>query len=645
MKKAIIKEQLQEKLNKRKVIAAAFYTFNFQPDFFENYILPTLVSHQTFSNSPIYNAVIWRTTPIPPTVVYYDDGIPKDKDSKAPLQDYTLCPVRITQFFHPKASYILVEDKNGKQSLIVLIGSNNITRAGWCDNIEAVTIEEISLYSKSSVDFINGHRTFIEEAQNLSTNPSHNFSVENQILDFLERIETTKNAEIAFHSSLEQSFQSFLEQNVFQKDTIKEVEIYSPFFQKTPVDGSKSLPLEVLQEQVEGSIKCLVPLKNHIEVQLEEHVFKNYQNERVIWCDYASNISKKLEGRYNHSKVYRFKGQRAIYTIIGSVNFTKNAWSQHRIGESGNVETAILYKEPLSHYISSLSRTEINENWTFLIKEEQIKDEKKNFFKKSPVIEFVINWQDNTISYLLKDHKILYLDICNLKLKKANAPRIIKLNTTAIHALAKNPILKVIEEDKDGKIEHYYYPHQIGILQRPFLHKLSFRDMRKIWELLGEPPELVISTIERLVNKYEKADGTTNEIIINSEGIINKMAAHIDGLVQLEHDLFQPKTTEDKIIENLTVDLFGSLPYYRRYLLDLVEKGELNKGFAWVILKILENDFYNNPYLHTRKTIQKAIVESKELDKLKSDIEELKDSLSLPQHQKHLNWISHQLSH
>jgi hypothetical protein len=169
--------------------------------------------------------------------------------------------------------------------------------------------------------------------------------------------------------------------------------------------------------------------------------------------------------------------------------------------------------------------------------------------------------------------------------------------------------------------------------------------MRKIWELLGEPPELVITTIERLVNKYEKADGTTDEIIINSEGIINKMAAHIDGLVQLEQDLFQTKTTEDKIIESLTVDLFGSLPYYRRYVLDLVEKGELNKGFAWVILKILENDFYTNPYLRTRKTIQKAIAESKELDKLKNDIEALKDSLSLPQQQKHLNWISHQLSH
>ena len=143
MNKEIIKQQLIEKIADKTVIAAAFYTFNFQPAFFENYVLPVLVPTLEFKNSRLYNAILWRKTTLPKVVVYYDDSIQKMSDSSAPLQDYELCPVRIERFFHPKASFILVQNKENERSLIVVLGSNNLTRAGWCDNIEVATIIEL----------------------------------------------------------------------------------------------------------------------------------------------------------------------------------------------------------------------------------------------------------------------------------------------------------------------------------------------------------------------------------------------------------------------------------------------------------------------------------------------------------------------
>ena len=39
MHKFILGEKLKEEINGRKIKAAVFHTFNFDPDFFENYLL------------------------------------------------------------------------------------------------------------------------------------------------------------------------------------------------------------------------------------------------------------------------------------------------------------------------------------------------------------------------------------------------------------------------------------------------------------------------------------------------------------------------------------------------------------------------------------------------------------------------------
>ncbi len=50
MEQFILKEKLKEQIGNRKVIAALFYTFNFDPKFFENYIMPLLYQRKKVKN-------------------------------------------------------------------------------------------------------------------------------------------------------------------------------------------------------------------------------------------------------------------------------------------------------------------------------------------------------------------------------------------------------------------------------------------------------------------------------------------------------------------------------------------------------------------------------------------------------------------
>jgi HKD family nuclease len=634
MKTEIIKQQLIETIAHRKVLAAIFNTFNFQPDFFENYVLPVLVPKLDFKNSRLYNAILWRKTKLPPTAVYYDDGVQKMPDSQAPLQDYELCPVRLPKFFHPKANYILVENEDGTKALIILLGSNNLTRAGWCENIEVATVLEVSEKANFSADFINAMIGFVQ--QNMEEYGNTKIA-EKTILNFLKSMEINKKpASIAFYQSWQGDFETFLQRYIFDKDDIEYVEVFSPFFQK---NINSSTPISILKKYIQKPIHCLIPFRHVTEIQLEKEVFTNYESNNVIWCDYK-NTNQSNEGfseRYNHSKVYRFKGKKANYTVIGSVNFTTNAWNGST--KNGNLEMAILFEEQ-KRFEQFLMPVNLKSDWLFLDENSQQEYEGETFFKKSPYFKFTINWQNQTLEFEPIDSvgkRNFKLDITDLGLPLKKA-KVYSLSKASIKSLAKNPTIKILEITTNQRYEYLYYPHQIGINQRPFLEKFTFQDIRKLWKLLSEEEidEVVAKALERLVSKYEKADGTVDTTLIE-EGIINKMAAHIDALVQLEQDLFQPHITEEKLQEFLIQDVIGSIPNYKRVY--ILEDVELNKGFVWVLLNIIKNQFYTrkkHPAWKVIKTSLKPIIQQ-----LEQEIKDLERTLDIEK--KHFEWAIKEL--
>ena len=60
MEQHVIIQKLVETIKGRKILAAVFYTFNFDVKLFENYLLPVFLPNVNFSDIEIRNSILWR---------------------------------------------------------------------------------------------------------------------------------------------------------------------------------------------------------------------------------------------------------------------------------------------------------------------------------------------------------------------------------------------------------------------------------------------------------------------------------------------------------------------------------------------------------------------------------------------------------
>ncbi len=94
MEQYVIIEKLKDLIKQRRVVAALFYTFNFDPKFFENYILTLFLPDVNFSDIEIQNTIFWRkyAAELPPVTVYCDFHA---KSTDAPSLGYTVKSIDI----------------------------------------------------------------------------------------------------------------------------------------------------------------------------------------------------------------------------------------------------------------------------------------------------------------------------------------------------------------------------------------------------------------------------------------------------------------------------------------------------------------------------------------------------------------------
>ena len=106
-----LKDALAKALENCRVKAALFTTFNFEPRFFENYVLPLLVPQEPFGQNELNNNIRWRILyrqkgKVPLVTVYVDQYAKSNAD--APLLDYTVHMIAMPGkgqnrgAFHPK---------------------------------------------------------------------------------------------------------------------------------------------------------------------------------------------------------------------------------------------------------------------------------------------------------------------------------------------------------------------------------------------------------------------------------------------------------------------------------------------------------------------------------------------------------------
>lgn len=338
MENAVISDKLKEMLADRTVRAAIFTTYTFEPEFLELEVLPLLIAGNTpFSTDDRVKRFQVRESLREadfPVDVFYDLPLFRQEGSSSPGMEYGCHGVdEGNRAFHAKLIFLLVHDKvKESDCLLVAAGSNNLTRAGWWDNIECQHWETVwpEVADAAFLSQLQNDLDYLAECQRL-VNPRRASAVR-RISEFLRECRASQYAEPVFYLGMARSSQNFPRFLRQQRDAIGlgtnwDLEIISPFFAE---DSAKREHTSFLDLGVER-ILLLLPQDEENTALCPKEYFEHIQAEqRVDWAEW-SDVSKKSLGlggaafRRLHAKIYRFYNRQRAWIFVGSVNFTHKA--------------------------------------------------------------------------------------------------------------------------------------------------------------------------------------------------------------------------------------------------------------------------------------------------------------------------------
>jgi hypothetical protein len=351
---AVLSEQLEERLQGRRLVAAVFLTFRFDPEFFEQEILPV------FLDVPLSHASAIKLVQLEDALrsvpegvsVYYDQNGLVPEAGPARL-DVKRIPVRHrTGIFHPKNVFALVEDvepdKGGQRqrALILACMSANLTRAGWWENVEVCHSEEIAEgdFTRLREDLI-GFLESLERRVGEKAADGHNSL--RAIRSFLRMTEqrAQRSSEGMLHTHFFEgrtSVPEFLQEVAGNDLNEMNLEIISPYFD----EGPTSRPLDDLISQLKPrEVRVFLPRAHTGEALCSPEIYEWVRSQQnVTWAKLPHELlrggkSKEARPRMVHAKVYRFFREQPKREIlfVGSVNLTTSAH-----GRGGNLETGFL---------------------------------------------------------------------------------------------------------------------------------------------------------------------------------------------------------------------------------------------------------------------------------------------------------------
>jgi len=351
---AVLSEHLEEQLRGRRLLAAVFVTFRFDPEFFEQEILPV------FLDVPLSHAAAIKLVQLDaalPSVthgvaVYYDHCglVAEAGPSRLPVK--RIAVRNKTALFHPKNVFALVEDRepdedgHHAQALLVASLSANLTRAGWWENVEVCHTEEIGEGDSTRIgsDVV----TFLEALERrVGEKASGGHTALRAIRTFVRSTFELghRSADGKLHTHFfdgRTSVVEFLEDAAGSTLRGMNLEVISPYLD----DGPKLKPLADLIEAFgPPEVRVFLPTKESGDALCSREVFDWVRRQDgVSWGRLPQELlrggkSKDARQRMVHAKVYRFftpQPKREIL-FVGSVNLTTAA---HQNG--GNLESGFL---------------------------------------------------------------------------------------------------------------------------------------------------------------------------------------------------------------------------------------------------------------------------------------------------------------
>lgn len=369
-RQVVLSESLIGAIAGRRVTAAVFTTFEFEPDFFELHVLPCLFSDSAWSHMPNVKRfqVGEALQRLDHVAVFYDHRGLKPSAGAARLDYDRIALARPRGVFHSKNILLLVEDpptdksEAGPTSLVLMTASANLTRNGWHENVEVAHVLEIASGEAIAVrrDMLGkrGLLSVLKEASPYGEPPRAITAVR----DFL-RGKTENAPYLKHHRRLrprlyvgrEPLSQFLCEAGRIEPNTFY-MEIISPFFENTTdartlkalVDAVSPIETRVyLPRGDDGKSRCAFEYFEAVRKMQNVH-WALLPAELTQW----SGKSAKVKRRNVHAKVYRlFKGGKSRkdwreIQLVGSVNLTAAA---HAGSSMRNFESAILVDLACKH--------------------------------------------------------------------------------------------------------------------------------------------------------------------------------------------------------------------------------------------------------------------------------------------------------
>lgn len=361
--RAVLSDALRERIGERKVRVALFTTYAFDPVFFEQEILPALLDIPQSSRDrvrPVQTEYALREE-VRHLAVYYDAGKLLTRRGGPVVQNYQRIPMRWNAgVFHPKVILLLLEtpadsddaESKAEFSLLVGIGSANLTQGGWWENIEVFHFEEVAAGSRSSLkqDLLSLVGLLIRKSPGTDVQPAareiQNFLLRHEVEQLKVRSVDNEYRPRLFVKSGRESLFDFLDVQLGDELRGLSLEILSPYFDEADKDGHYPVLAEVIDRFKPAEVRVLLPKDPDGNATIPESAHRAIRRlPGVSWADMAEKGDWVRRGesgasspRFLHAKVYRFfqPGRKREYLLFGSSNFTRPGW------QTGNCEVSCL---------------------------------------------------------------------------------------------------------------------------------------------------------------------------------------------------------------------------------------------------------------------------------------------------------------
>ena len=359
--KRVLSDEISRAIGGRRVVAAMFTTFSFDPAFFELEILPLLFEGRIkggFSHVEKVRRVQLEDClrDMAEIEVFYDRSGLVGNAGPASLDFRRIDVGRRTGVFHPKLALVLVENPPSQggeptRSLIVATLSANLTRSGWWENLEAGHVEEIAAESPT-----NRRCTFREDLLDAlglivaAAPPDDSRGALRTIHGFVQDNAPREGTSTAswggrYYTRLfagQKSLSEWLRDRRLGNHNWN-LEVVSPFFD---AHGSQTLR-NLIRVARASEVRVFLPTEADGTPTVTQ---EQYDEVATVarWSRLPAGITRSAATRSSegaaprrvHAKVYRFwRPGKADITLVGSVNLTSAA---HSPANAGNLEAAFL---------------------------------------------------------------------------------------------------------------------------------------------------------------------------------------------------------------------------------------------------------------------------------------------------------------